>query len=115
MKKLIVLASMLTIASFASIAQDLHKNDPGYNINNYKHSNKASYAAKKKTATIEVSENVIVNRNYKQMANKSVEKAVEIIRTEPREVYLIRQNYKMPFGTFKKEVPIKVDTINIED
>jgi hypothetical protein len=113
MKKLIILASMLTIASFASVAQDLHKNDPGYNINNYKHPNKAAHASKKNTKTIAVSENVVINRNYKQMGNKTVEKALEIVRTEPREVYLTRQNYKMPFSTVKKEqkqVAIKADT-----
>ena len=109
---------MFTIASFATVAQDLHKNDPGYNVNNYKHPNKAAHAAKKNAKTIDVSENVVMNRNYKQMGNKTVEKALEIVRTEPREVYLTRQNYKMPFNTFKKEekqVALKVDTINVED
>jgi hypothetical protein len=118
MKKLILLASMFTIVSFASIAQDLYKNDPGYHINNYKHSNKATHAAKKNTKAIAVSENVVMNRNYKQMGNKTVEKALEIVRTEPREVYLTRQNYKMPFNTFKKEerqVAMKVDTTNVEN
>jgi hypothetical protein len=119
MKKLIILASMFTIASFASVAQDLYKNDPGYNINNYKHPNKAAYAAKKNTKTIEISENVVVNRNYKQMGNKTVEKALEIVRTEPSEVYLTRQNYKMSFNTFKKEekqVAFKADTTtNVEN
>jgi hypothetical protein len=118
MKKLIILASMFTIASFASIAQDLHKNDPGYNINNYKHPNKAAHASKKNTKTIAVSENVVINRNYKKMGNKTVEKALEIVRTEPREVYLTRQNYKMPFNTIKKEKPqvaIKVDTTDNEN
>jgi hypothetical protein len=124
MKKLIILASMFTIASFASLAQDLYKNDPGYNVNNYKHPNKAAYAAKKKSNTaIAVTENVVVNRNYKQMGNKTVEKSLEIVRAEPREVYLTRQNYKMPFSTFKREEKIiaakvdttKTDTTNVEN
>lgn len=104
---------MFTIASFASIAQDLHKNATGYHINNYKHPNKAAHAAKKNTKTIDVSESVVINRNYKQMGTKISERALEIVRTEPREVYLTRQNYKMPFNTFKmkkKEVAIKADT-----
>jgi hypothetical protein len=114
MKKLIILASMFTIVSFASVAQDVHKNDPGYHINNYKHPNKAAHAAKKNTNTMSVSENVAVNRNYKQVGTKTVEKALEIVRTEPREVYLTRQNYKMPYNTIKKEekqVAIKIDTM----
>jgi hypothetical protein len=119
MKKLIILASMFTIVSFASVAQNIHRNDPDYNINNYKHHNKAAHAAKKNTKTIDITENVVVNRNYKQMGNKTVEKALEIVRTEPRAVYLTRQNYKMPFNTFKKEekqVAIKVDTTtNVEN
>jgi hypothetical protein len=114
MKRLIILASMFTIVSVASaVAQDLHKNDPGYHINNYKHPNKAAHAAKKNTNTMSVSENVAVNRNYKQVGTQTTEKALEIVRTEPKEVYLTRQNYKMPFSTVKKEekqVAIKVDT-----
>ena len=115
MKKVMILASMFTIVSLVSVAQDLHKNDPGYHINNYKHPNKAAHAAKKSTKAIEVSENVVVNRNYKQMGNKTVEKALQIVRTEPREVYLTRQNYKMPFNTFKKaekNIAIKSDSVN---
>ena len=106
---------MFTIASFATVAQDLHKNDPGYNVNNYKHPNKAAHVAKKNANVIAVSENVTVNRNYKQMGSNNAEKALQIVRTEPREVYLTRQNYKMPFSTVKKEekqVAIKVDTTN---
>ncbi|MDZ7900194.1 MAG: hypothetical protein U5N85_19500 [Arcicella sp.] len=114
MKRLIILASMFTIVSVASAAaQDLYKNDPGYHINNYKHPNKAAHAAKKNTNTMNVSKNVAVNRNYKQVGNNRTEKALEIVRTEPKEVYLTRQNYKMPFSTIKKEekqVAIKVDT-----
>lgn len=111
---------MFTIASFASaVAQDLHKNDPDHHINNYKHPNKAAHAAKKNTKTISVSENVVVNRNYKQLGNKTSERALEIVRTEPRELYLTRQNYKMPFNIVKmerKEVAIKADTTeNIEN
>jgi hypothetical protein len=119
MKKVMILASMFTIVSFAVVAQDIHKNDPGYHINNYKHPNKAAHAAKNNTRTVAISENVVMNRNYKQMATKTVEKVLEIQRTEPREVYLARQNYKMPFNTFKKEekqVAIKTDTTtNIEN
>jgi hypothetical protein len=119
MKKVMILASMFTIVSFAVVAQDIHKNDPGYHINNYKHPNKAAHAAKNNTRTVVISENVVMNRNYKQMATKTVEKVLEIQRTEPREVYLARQNYKMPFNTFKKEeksVAIKTDTTtNIEN
>ena len=119
MKKVMILASMFTIVSLVSVAQDLHKNDPSYHINNYKHPNKAAYLAKKSMNGIAVSENVVVNKNYKQMGNKTVEKALQIVRTEPREVYLTRQNYKMPFNTFKKEereMAIKVDTsMNIEN
>lgn len=106
---------MFTITSFTNVAQDLHKNDPSYHINNYKHPNKAIHAAKKNTKIIDVSENVIVNRNYKQMGTKTNERALEIVRTEPREVYLTRQNYKMPYNTFKtekKEIALKTDTTN---
>lgn len=106
---------MFTIASFTSIAQDLHKNDPGYHINNYKHLNKAAHAAKKNTKTINISQKMAVNTNYKQMGTKTLEKSLEIIRNEPREVYLIRHNYKMPFNTFKRAeepISIKTDTIN---
>ena len=119
MKKVMILASLFTIVSLVSVAQDLHKNDPGYHINNYKHPNKAAHAAKKSTKAIDVSENVVVNRNYKQIGNKTVEKALQMVRTEPREVYLTRQNYKMPLNTFKKEekeMAIKVDTsVNVEN
>ena len=109
-----ILASMFTIVSLVSVAQDLHKNDPSYHINNYKHPNKAAYLAKKSMNGIAVSENVVVNKNYKQMGNKTVEKALQIVRTEPREVYLARQNYKMPFNTFQKEekiIVMKYDSI----
>ena len=115
MKKVMILASLFTIVSLVSVAQDLHKNDPGYHVNNYKHPNKAAHATKKSTKAIDVSENIVVNRNYKQMGNKTVEKALQIVRTEPREVYLTRQNYKMPFNTFKKEernIAIKSDSVN---
>lgn len=114
MKKILILVSIFIIVSFASVAQDLHKNDPGYHINNYKHPNKANHAAKKNTKTIDVSENVVVNRNYKQMGTKTSERALEIVRTDLREVYLTRQNYKMPFNTVKKaklQIASKTDTI----
>jgi hypothetical protein len=115
MKRLSLLASMFTIVSFAATAQDLHKNDPGYSVNNYKHPNKAAHAAKKQTNTVTISEGVVMNRNYKQAGAKTVEKSLEIIRTEPKEIYLSRKNYKMPYSTFKKEekqVATKVDTTN---
>lgn len=118
MKKIMILASMFTIVSFAVAAQNIHKNDPGYHINNYKHPNKAAHAAKNNRRTIAVSENVVLNRNYKQTGTKTIEKVLEIQRTEPREVYLARQNYKMPFNTLKKEdkqVAVKIDSVNIED
>jgi hypothetical protein len=115
MKRLSLLATMFTIVSFAAAAQDLHKNDPGYHINNYKHPTKAAHAAKKQTNAVAISEGVVMNRNYKQVGAKTVEKSLEIIRTEPREVYLSRKNYKMPYSTFKKEekqIAIKVDSTN---
>jgi hypothetical protein len=118
MKRLSLLASMFTIVSFAATAQDLTKNDPGYHVNNYKHPNKAAHAAKKQTNTVAISEGVVMNKNYKQVGTKTVEKSLEIIRTEPKEVYLSRQNYKMPYNILKKEekvISIKSDSVNSQD
>lgn len=47
------------------------------------------------------------------MKIKTRERAFEIARSEPREVYLTRQNCKMPSNTFKnekKEIVTKADT-----
>ena len=115
MKKTALFASVFATISFATIAQDVPKNDPGYHINNYKHSNKAAQMAKQNTAGIPVSENVTLSNNYKQANTKNVGRALEVVRTEPREVYLSRQNYKMPFNTLKKEeknIAIKSDSVN---
>ncbi|WP_026995989.1 hypothetical protein [Flectobacillus major] len=92
-------ASLLTVASFGSFAQEIPAGDPGYSTSNYKHPNKAAAAAKKSKKGIPVTDNVAISRNYKQIiGSKSVEKAVVVERTQPKEEYLTWQNYKMPFS-----------------
>ena len=105
-------------ATHTKIAHDVHrhKKDPSYHVNNYKHHNKAVHASTthKHTAEIPISENVVVSKNYKQAGVKTTEKALEVVRTEPREVYLSRQNHKMPANitkTERKAIVMQTDSV----
>ncbi|MDR6559934.1 MULTISPECIES: hypothetical protein [unclassified Arcicella] len=97
MKTKVFWATLLTLASYGSFAQEIPAGDPGYSTHNYKHPNKAAAAAKKNKKTFPISDNVVLNRNYKQLGSNTAEKGLSIIRNQPKEEYLTWQNAKMPF------------------
>ncbi|MBB6004341.1 hypothetical protein [Arcicella rosea] len=110
-------ASLLLVASYGSFAQEVPSGDPGYSTSNYKHPNKAAAAAKKNNKKgFPISENVAINRNYKQVGTQTTEKGLRIIRNQPKEEYLTWQNPKMPF-TKKviKDVELASDTAKKND
>lgn len=108
-------AHLLILTSYGSFAQEISSNDPGYSTHNYKHPNKAE-AAKKSKKGFPISENVVLNRNYKQPNQKTEEKSLTIIRNQPKEEYLTWQNAKMPFTkkVFKNQ-SIAVDSAKKKD
>ena len=93
MKVSIFGASLLLMASFGALAQEIPAGDPGYNTGNYKHPNKAAAAAKK-AKYVTQTEQVVSNRNYKQsLGSKTVESGLVIEKTSSTEPI----NYKMPY------------------
>ncbi len=111
MKTKVFWAGLLLVASFGSFAQEIPSSDPGYNINNYKHPNKAAAAAKKSKKGFPVSDKVATNRNYKQLNSQSTEKGLSIPRNQSKAEYLTWQNPKMPFTKkVVKEVEYASDT-----
>ena len=95
MKTLILIASMV---SSEIVYQEIHANDPGYGINNYKHVNKARAIAKKDTNKgVRVSFDETY-RDYKKSAVRGKENVLQIFRNTDDREYLKRKNYKMPNG-----------------
>jgi len=78
------------------IYQEIHANDPGYSINNYKHVNKARAVAKRDTNRgVRVSFDE-TNRDYKKPTVKDKENVLQIFRNTNDKDYLKVKNYKMP-------------------
>lgn len=78
------------------IYQEIHANDPGYSINNYKHVNKARAVAKRDTnrgVRVSFDENY---RDYKKPTVKGKENVLQIFRNTDDKNYLKVKNYKMP-------------------
>lgn len=95
MKTIILLAGLLNLGA---ISQEIHTNDPGYSIHNYKHINKAKAVAKRDTNRgIKVSFDETY-RDYKKPAIKEKENVLQIFRNTDSREYLKRKNYKMPNG-----------------
>jgi hypothetical protein len=92
MKTIVLLVSLFS----TEIAnQEIHANDPGYSIHNYKHVNKAKAVAKRDTNKgIRVSFDETY-RDYKKPSVKSKENVLQIFRQTDNKDYLIRKNYKM--------------------
>lgn len=116
MKSKFFWAGLLLVASYGSFAQEVPSGDPGYSTSNYKHPNKAAAAAKKNKKGFPISENVAINRNYKQAGTQTTEKGLSIIRNQPKEEYLTWQNPKMPFTKkVVKDAELANDTIRKND
>ena len=78
--------------------QEIHVNDPGYSIHNYKHVNKAKAVAKRDTNRgVRVSFDETY-RDYKKPLIKDKENVLQIFRNVDDREYLKRKNYKMPNG-----------------
>ncbi len=93
MKTLILIASLM---SSEMAFQEIHANDPEYNVNNYKHVNKAKAVAKRDTNRgVRVSFDETY-RDYKKPSVKSKENVLQIFRQTDDKDYLKRKNYKMP-------------------
>jgi hypothetical protein len=93
MKTIILITSLM---SSMMASQEIHANDPGYSIHNYKHVNKAKAVAKRDTnAGVRVSFDE-TNRDYKKPAIKGKENVLQIFRQTDDRDYLKRKNYKMP-------------------
>ena len=93
MDTLILLATLL---NFGTISQEIHANDPGYSIHNYKHVNKAKAVAKRDTNRgVRVSYDE-TSSDYKKPSVKSKENVLQIFRPTDSKDYLKVKNYKMP-------------------
>jgi hypothetical protein len=95
MKTIILIASLM---SSETANQEIHVNDFGYSIHNYKHVNKAKAVAKKDTnqgTKASFDEN---SRDYKKPTVKSKENVLQIFRISENKDYLKVKNYKMPNG-----------------
>ena len=93
MKAIILIASLM---SSEMVYQEIHANDPGYSIHNYKHVNKAKAVARRDTNKgIRVSFDE-TSRDYKKPSIKSKENVLQIFRQTDNKDYLKRKNYKMP-------------------
>ena len=93
MDTLILLAVLL---NFGTISQEIHANDPGYSIHNYKHVNKAKAVAKRDTNRgVRVSYDE-TSRDYKKPSVKSKENVLQVFRPTDSKDYLKVKNYKMP-------------------
>ena len=93
MDTLILLAGLL---NFGMVSQEIHANDPGYSIHNYKHVNKAKAVAKRDTNRgVRVSYDE-TSRDYKKPSVKSKENVLQIFRPTDSKDYLKVKNYKMP-------------------
>ena len=93
MDTLILLAGLL---NFGMVSQEIHANDPGYSIHNYKHVNKAKAVAKRDTNRgVRVSYDE-TSRDYKKPSVKSKENVLQVFRPTDSKDYLKVKNYKMP-------------------
>jgi hypothetical protein len=95
MKTLILIASLM---SSEMAYQEIHANDPGYSIHNYKHPNKAKAVAKRDTNRGVRVSFYDTYRDYKKPSIKSKENVLQIFRNTDDKDYLKRKNYKMPNG-----------------
>lgn len=87
---------LVTLLNFGTISQEIHANDPGYSIHNYKHVNKAKAVAKRDTNRgVRVSYDE-TSRDYKKPSVKSKENVLQIFRPTESKDYLKVKNYKMP-------------------
>lgn len=78
------------------VFQEIHANDPGYSIHNYKHVNKAKAVAKRDTNRgVRVSFDETY-RDYKKPTVKGKENVLQIFRPTDDKDYLKRKSYKMP-------------------
>jgi hypothetical protein len=104
METIILLAGLL---NFGTISQEIHANDPGYSIHNYKHVNKSKAVAKRDTNRgVRVSFDE-TSRDYKKPVSKNKENVLQIFRSDNSKDYfrsdnskdyLKVKNYKMPNG-----------------
>ena len=93
MDTLILLAGLL---NFGMVSQEIHANDPGYSIHNYKNVNKAKAVAKRDTNRgVRVSYDE-TSRDYKKPSVKSKENVLQVFRPTDSKDYLKVKNYKMP-------------------
>jgi hypothetical protein len=95
MKTLILIASLM---SSETANQEIHANDLGYSIHNYKHVNKAKAVVKRdmnKGVRVSFDETY---RDYKKPSVKSKENVLQIFKQLDDKGYLKRNNYKMPNG-----------------
>jgi hypothetical protein len=78
MKRVLVLALFISASSFAFAQSKVGKNDPTYSVHNYKHPNKAAWAAKNKSEQVTFGNATVAdNSDYKHnFARKSRKKAV---------------------------------------
>ena len=87
---------LATLLNFGTISQEIHANDPGYSIHNYKHVNKAKAVAKRDTNRgVRVSYDE-TSRDYKKPSVKSKENVLQVFRPTDSKDYLKVKNYKMP-------------------
>lgn len=87
---------LVTLLNFGTISQEIHANDPGYSIHNYKHVNKAKAVAKRDTNRgVRVSYDE-TSRDYKKPSVKSKENVLQVFRPTDSKDYLKVKNYKMP-------------------
>ena len=80
------------------VSQEIHVNDPGYSIHNYKHVNKAKAVAKRDTnrgVRVSFAETY---RDYKKPMLKNQENVLQIFKQTDGKDYLKVKNYKMPNG-----------------
>ncbi len=93
MDTLILLAALL---NFGTISQEIHANDPGYSIHNYKHVNKAKAVAKRDTNRGVRASYDETSRDYKKPSVKNKENVLQVFRPIDSKDYLKVKNYKMP-------------------
>ncbi|MEY4540317.1 MAG: hypothetical protein RLZZ306_2074 [Bacteroidota bacterium] len=95
---MITLVLLASLMSSEMAIQEVHANDPGYSIHNYKHVNKAKAVARRDTNRgVRVSFDE-TNRDYKKPTVKGKENVLQIFRPTDSKDYLKVKNYKMPNG-----------------
>ncbi len=89
---------LLGLLNFGTVSQEIHANDPGFSIHNYKHIAKANAVAKRDTNKGVAVSYDETNRDYKKPSVKSKENVLQIFRPTDSKNYLKVKNYKMPNG-----------------